>query len=206
MDYNPFDWYWLAEDARVYASKRQIMVTDADAEYAAWLLQAGNIPSEWPRDLAGEQTNDALQDVLRPYDLYVDLIYYTAHARQTKIEGDITVNGLPFSTDPLTLGSLNSAYIYVQQKNTTTFSWKLPDGSFITLDKADIIALHDAANDFAQDCYRCEDTTLDGIEAGTITDRAAVDAAFAAISNTFTGLSEDAQKVRHGPRKAKKRG
>jgi hypothetical protein len=203
--YNPFDWYWLADDGRVFASKRQVIVTDADAEYQAWLT-AGNHPSDWPRDLAGEQTDAALQDVLRPYNIFVNLAYYTAHARQKRIESDITVNGLPFSTDPLTYGSLNSAFIYTQAKTASTFSWKLPDGSFITLDKTDIAALHDASNRFAQDCYKCEDTTLDGIEAGTITDRAAIDAAFAAIPNTFTGLSEDAQKVRHGPRKAKKRG
>ena len=188
--------YWLADDARVYDSQRQIITTTADDHYVAW-LEHFNVPTPWPRDLAGDQTNKSLQDVLHPHDLFVDLIYYIGFVRKKTIQGDIIVNGLRFSTDPLTLGSLNSAYIYTVSNNGAVFSWKLPDGSFITLNKADVDALQTIANTFAQDCFKCEDTTLDGIEAGTITTREQVDAAFAAVPNSFTGLTEDAQKVRH---------
>ena len=192
--YNVYNNYWKADDGRVFASARQVIVDETDADFIAW----GNDPSPWPRDLDGNQTNEALQEVLRPNGIYVDLAFYAGGARQKRIEGDIVVNGLTFSTDPLTLGSLNSAYIYTQAKTGDTFSWKLPDGSFITLSKADIAALHDAANDFAQNCYQCEDTTLDKIEAGTITTREQVDAEFAAVSNTFTGLrSAKELKLRH---------
>ena len=199
----PLDWYWSAEDGRVYASARQAIIDGTDADYLAW-IEAGNTASAWPRDEAGNQTDAMLQGVVQPYGLAVNLVYYTAMVRRQKLQSDITVNGLPFSTDPLTLGSLNSAYIYAQAKPGDVFSWKLPDGSFITLTKDDIAALHDCTNEFAQSCFACEDTTLTGIEARTITDRAAIDAAFASIPSTFTGLSQEARKVRHGARTAAK--
>ena len=197
---NPKNWYWLADDGRVFSSATETIVTADDATYAEWIA-AGNVPSAWPRDDAGNQTDAALQDVLTPYGMFANLDYYTANARLEKQSSAITVNGMPFATDAWTIGSLNSAYIYVQAKANSTFSWKLPDGSFITLNKADITALHDAVNGYVQACYVCEDTTLDGIEAGTITDRAPIDAAFAAISSTFTGLSNEATTSRrHGPK------
>jgi hypothetical protein len=199
---NPINWYWLADDGRIFSSASQSLVTVDNPAYVAWSHTYQ--PTAWPVDDAGAQTDEALQDVLRPYDIYVNLAYYTGGARQKKIAGDIVVNGLPFSTDPLTYGSLNSAYIYTIDKQSDTFSWKLPDGSFITLNTADIKALQNAANQFAQSCFACEDTTLDGIETGTITTRAQVDAAFAAISNSFTGLSADDQlQRRHMSRAAK---
>lgn len=194
--WNPAYHFWLADDGRVYASNRQIITTEADADYAAWVA-AGNTATQWPRDDAGNQTNDAMQAVVGPHGQFVDLTYYTADARQRKMGSNLVVNGLPFATDPITYSSLNSAYIYTQAKTGDVFSWKLPDGTFVTLDKTDIAALHVAANSYGQSCYKCEDDTLAAIEAGTITDRAAIDAAFAAISNVFTGLSSDAQKVRH---------
>lgn len=192
--FNVYSNYWLADDGRVYSSARQVIVDSTDADYVAW----GNDPSHWPRDDAGNQTNEALQEVLRPNNIYVDLAFYAAGARQARLQSDIFVNGIRFSTDPLTFGSLNSAYIYTQSNAGAVFSWKLPDGGFVTLNKADTDALQAAANEFAQACFTCEDTTLDGIEAGTITTREQVDALFAAVSNEFTGLRDAKElKLRH---------
>ncbi|UGX90323.1 hypothetical protein G6321_00031300 [Bradyrhizobium barranii subsp. barranii] len=64
--FNPFDWYWVADDGRVYSSKRQVVVVDTnDPTFVAWKL-AEYVPTIWPRDLAGNQTDAALQDVLTP--------------------------------------------------------------------------------------------------------------------------------------------
>jgi hypothetical protein len=68
--FNPFDWYWLADDDRVFTSARQLIVDASDADYQSW-TGVGNLPTSWPRDDAGNQTNDALQEVLTPYGLSV---------------------------------------------------------------------------------------------------------------------------------------
>jgi hypothetical protein len=129
------------------------------------------------------------------------LASYAAVARDNRLTSGIIVNGQPFATDAYTYSSLNSAYIFTQAQTGSEFSWKLPDGSFVTLNKADIAALHNASNSFGQQCYACEDTTLTAIEAGTIIDTAAIDAAFAAVSNNFTGMAMSEMKVRHAPKK-----
>jgi hypothetical protein len=61
----------------------------------------------------------------------------------------------------------------------------MSDGSFVTLSKGSIATLMNNMASFVQNCYTCEYNTVDAITAGTITDRAGVDAAFAAVSNTF---------------------
>jgi hypothetical protein len=194
------DYYWKADDGRVYGSKNQTIVTDADPEYVEW--STGQRAQIWPRELDGTQTEAAMQDVLNPFgNLFVNLEYYTAHARRVKYAEDITVNGMPFSTDPVTMGSLNTAQIYTGASPDATFSWKLSDGSFITLTAPDIVALQAAVAQFGQDCFACEDTVLTGIETGTITTRAEIDAAFSAVSNSFTGLKADPGSTRHGKRK-----
>jgi hypothetical protein len=67
--YNVFDWYWLAEDGRVFSSKRQLVVDESDAAYAEWANYGQ--PTPWPRDDSGSQTDQALQDVFDSYDIKV---------------------------------------------------------------------------------------------------------------------------------------
>ena len=198
--YNPYDWYWLADDGRVFASGRQLVVDSTDADYVAWAVNF-NAP-EWPRDSDGNQTDAALQAHLAPYpNLFVNLAFYTADARAKKNDGGVIVNGLPFATDAVTMMSLNAAYIYTIDKQQNSFSWKLPDGTFITLDTQAVKDLQSCVAGFGQDCFTCEDDILTAIEGGTITDRAGVDAAFAAVSNVFTGLLRNNPVPRHGPAK-----
>jgi len=200
--FNPNNWYWVADDGRVFASGRQLIVDTSDPNYVA---SAGMATSQWPRDEAGNQTNAALQEVLRPYNIFVDLTYYTADARQRRYAGDIIVNGLPFSTDPVSLGGLNAAMLYTADKQVNDFSWKLPDGTFITLNTAQIKDLQSVVAAFGQSCFVCEDEVLTAIEAGTTTTREQVDTAFAAVSNTFTGATLVDLKARHAPKKVVKK-
>jgi hypothetical protein len=188
--------YWLADDKRVYSGPQQLIVTEADPDYVAWLA-AGNVVNPWPRDDAGNQTNEALQDVLTPYSMFVDLVHYTSDVRDKKSNGGVIVNGLPFASDPVTMMSLNAAYIYTIDKASNEFSWKLPDGTFITLDTQGVKDLQSCVAGFGQDCFACEDDTLTAIEGGTITDRQQVDAAFAAVSNVFTSATAFEKTRRH---------
>jgi hypothetical protein len=72
--YDPYDWYWRAEDRRIYGSKRQTIVTDADADLLAWCGEGDEAaePQTWPRDEAGVQTDAALQAVLDTYGLTIN--------------------------------------------------------------------------------------------------------------------------------------
>lgn len=63
--YNPFDWYWLNEDGRIYSSARQAVIPHDDPTFLAWKNE-DRVPTAWPRDLSGNQTDEALREVLTP--------------------------------------------------------------------------------------------------------------------------------------------
>ena len=65
IPYNPFDWYWLADDGRLYSSARSGLTDASDPAYLSW----GGVATSWPRDDDGAQTDAALQEVLAPYGL-----------------------------------------------------------------------------------------------------------------------------------------
>lgn len=71
--FDPKDWYWAAEDGRIFSSAREAFVEDNDdAEFQAWTA-LGNAPTPWPRDNDGVQSDAALDDVLLPYGIHTTL-------------------------------------------------------------------------------------------------------------------------------------
>ena len=68
MDYNAANWYWLASDSRIYSSSQQALIKEKDKDFVAWKA-AGNLPTPWPKDGEGKETNEALAAVLAPYSL-----------------------------------------------------------------------------------------------------------------------------------------
>lgn len=196
---NIADHYWIIAGSTtdVYGSKTNTRVAANDPVYVGW--SASNA--------ASSILNEAeLADVLKPYNLLPAWLFgaptfiqptptsydkdqlkaYSAYARATKQRAGILVNGIPFPTDAVTLGGLNSAYIYTIDKAADTFSWKLPDGTFITLDTQGIKDLQSAVSEFGQRCFDCEDQLAASIDAGTVSALPPIDAAYAAISNEFT--------------------
>jgi Domain of unknown function (DUF4376) len=181
----PYDWYWLADDKRVFASARQVIVTDTDPAYLAWIAIPGNLATPWPYDAAGNQTEAALQVVLAPYNLFVNPIYYAADARYRRASGGLTVtsiNTVPFLTDPVARNTLANANEYAKATPHDT-DWKFADGSFKSLTPAQLATATDAMASFVQACFTCESQTITAINGGSITTHAQVDAAFAAIAN-----------------------
>lgn len=79
-NYDPYRWYWRAEDSRIFSSASQGMVSEDDDDYQAWLT-AGFMPSRWPRDDLGNQTDAALAEVLAPYGLSVGLTALKANLK-----------------------------------------------------------------------------------------------------------------------------
>jgi hypothetical protein len=181
--FNVYDNFWLADDNRVFGSAKQIISDTSDPDYVAW--SNSFFASPWPRDGAGNQTNAALQDVLTPYNLFIDLVYYTANARWLWQTGGITVAGETYLTDRVSGNERNVAYNYAQANPATTFDWKLPNGTFVALTAAQLTHVAESEAGFVQSCFTCEQNTVASITGGTITTRAQVDAAFSAISNVF---------------------
>lgn len=68
MQYTPADWYWKASDGRVYASGRNALVYPYDSPYLAFVARWGGC-TPWPTDAAGNQTTQALQDVVGQYGI-----------------------------------------------------------------------------------------------------------------------------------------
>jgi hypothetical protein len=185
-NYNPYDWYWLADDARLFSSKQQLLIDDTDSGYVTW-TDLGNVPTPWPRDDAGNQTDASLQEVVGPNGVFVNLVYYAADARFRHATGGVivsSISAIAFLTDVVARNTLANANEHA--KNTPgTVAWKFADGSFMNLDGAQLTTATNAVATFVQNCFSCESTTVDGIDGGTITTRQQVDDAFAAISNVF---------------------
>lgn len=73
------DWYWLADDGRLYSSAEQ-----RSSPRKSRPMSHGGPPisrRRGQRDGAGEQTDAALRDVLAPYGLWTDLYAYAADKR-----------------------------------------------------------------------------------------------------------------------------
>ena len=66
--YNPHDWYWKSSAGKIYSSRQQALIKEDDADYKSW-LDAGNLPTPWPTQNDGEETDAMLQSVLDPYNI-----------------------------------------------------------------------------------------------------------------------------------------
>jgi hypothetical protein len=77
--FNPQDWYWLADDGRVFSSARSETVKETDKQFKAW-KEIWIAPTRWPCDGDGKQTDEALDSVLHPYGLNVGLSAFKKQA------------------------------------------------------------------------------------------------------------------------------
>lgn len=107
LNYTPHDWYWRSEDGRIFSSDRGRLV---DSEDVGWAL-AEDIGrwTSWPTSSSGEQTQEALQEVLAPYGIYIGLEELKA-ALTAKIDADAEIHRLKFIT-----GGSGQALTYAQK-------------------------------------------------------------------------------------------
>lgn len=183
--YNPSDWYWQADDDRLYGSARQALVADVedDEEYEAWSGD-GNSPTRWPSDDVGVQTDAALQDVLSPYGLALwpvppkeQLSTYAADKRWQVETGGITVAGVPVATDDRSKIMIIGARVKADADPAFTTPWIGADGSINVINAATAIVISDEVLAHVAACFEEFKSVLAGIEAGTITASAEIDAA-----------------------------
>lgn len=179
--YDPRDWYWLAEDGRLFASARITVVTVEDAGYRAWLEAGGPGATGWPRDEAGAQTEDALQEVLTPYGLFAGLSAYAAARRYAVETSGITVGGSEIATDRGSQALITGAFNLVTINPKTTIKFKA-SGTFVTLDASAVTIIATEVGQHVQACFAKEADVVAGITVGTIKTLADIDAAFASLT------------------------
>lgn len=68
LNFLPTNWYWLADDGRIYSSAKQAIINEKDENFVAW-QKAGYLTTPWPKDAEGKETEAALAEVLAPYGL-----------------------------------------------------------------------------------------------------------------------------------------
>lgn len=105
---------------------------------------------------------------------------YAAAMRWAKETGGVVFGGVPIPTDERTQMVLSGAY--ARAKGDPSYSipnWKLESGAYTSLSNAQIIAIAEAVADHIQACFDLNAQADDGIEAGTITTEAEIDALFA---------------------------
>lgn len=173
----PSDWYWKADDGRVYSSAAQSLVEE-DISH----LMDG--VTRWPSDDDGNQTDAALEDVLhvhgltlQPIDPEVDLANYAADRRWRAEVGGIEVDGLAVHTDDRSKMMIMGARLKAASDPGFTTEWKTAAGEFITINADTILLVSDAILDHVAACFAAEADVIAKIEAGDITDIAGIDAA-----------------------------
>jgi hypothetical protein len=177
----PYDWYWLADDGRLYSSSAQMQVVPDDQKYQDW-VEAGNTASFWPRDETGEQTDAELQSVLFEYRLAVDLKAYAFMLRDQKEHDGMTVTTVPgitqSRTDSYTQELLSRYHNAVLNNASFVAMWVLPDRSTLKLNKKAITDFFVEMTEFTTETYGTYATVIDGIDNGTITTIGQIDTAF----------------------------
>jgi len=68
ITFTPQNWFWAAEDGRIFSSAAGAIVPASDPAYQAWIA-AGNVATPWPRDDQGGQTALALDEAMAPWGL-----------------------------------------------------------------------------------------------------------------------------------------
>ena len=68
MQYTPTNWYWIAENGRIYSSAKQAIINSKDDAFIKWQA-SGYLPTPWPKDAQGQQSDSALAEVIAPFGL-----------------------------------------------------------------------------------------------------------------------------------------
>jgi hypothetical protein len=178
--YNPNNWYWRAEDGRIFASARQLIVDESDPDFIAFA--ATTAPTPWPRDDAGEQTDPALQAVLQPYDVFVTNEAYAAFRRwEVEQQGVTSRAGVPLKTDDRSKSMIIGAGLAATVDPAFVTTWVGADGGFYPLTNAQLQEQVGDLQTHIDACFAAYTDIVTQVRAKKITTHAQIDKRFAAI-------------------------
>jgi hypothetical protein len=172
--FHPYDWYWLADDARLFSSATQSLVQSTDPNYITWT--EGGPATAWPRDNAGNQTDPSLQDVLTPYNLFATP-QAAAYAELMKsIDGGFTTtgvasapSGMPTMSAQYNRTEINIARGAAIDNTSYTTTWLGADGVGYPLTNAELKgSLYQALNTHMNAAYTTYFQTAMAIKEGKI--------------------------------------
>ncbi len=129
-------------------------------------------------DADAENVEALIDDIanLRSAALKSSLLVYAADKRWRVETGGIVVGGMSVATDDRSKLMITGARVKADKDAAFTTNWKTPAG-FVEIDAATIIAISNAVLDHVDASFAIEGAVLAGIEAGTITTQAQIDAA-----------------------------
>lgn len=175
--FNPSDWYWAKEDGKVFSSARRKSYASSDQEYKAW-LEAGNFPTRYPRDESGNESEDELATSLLAHGVFIRPKEYAAAKRYALETRGFIFQGHPIATDRESRVSISGMALGASLLgNEFSTSWKCEDGTFITLDATEALALATSVMSFVSACFGVESSIAAAIESGEITTVEQVDQA-----------------------------
>lgn len=177
--FDPANCYWVQDDGTLYSGRAQTIVPATDGDYVAWCA-AGMAAVPWPRDAAGDQTEQALQDVLTPHGMFASLTAYAEDAKWRREIGGITVAGLSVATDDRSKLMIAGARLAALADPAWTTQWHVGGGVLVPLAAPEVVAISDAVLAHVDACFAAFGAVVSAIEAGTITAPAEIDTAFAA--------------------------
>jgi hypothetical protein len=93
-----------------------------------------------------------------------------------------TVAGTPLATDDMSQVKIAAVKQAFDATIITTATFKAANGTFVTVNAAQMTALYAGVVAHVQACYAAEASAAAAINGGTVTTYAGVDAAFAAIT------------------------
>jgi len=103
---------------------------------------------------------------------------YAANKRWLTEVGGTVINNLDVATDESGRMKINMLYLLSQADQQLVSDWKMPDGSFVELGKAEIETLQTGVSGFIEQCFTAEEQARTGIGNGSITTYDQVDALF----------------------------
>jgi len=159
MAFNPYNWYWLADDGRIFSSLQQAQVPDTDQGYNDF-CQA-NTPTRWPADDAGAQTDASLQAALDPHQtIFANNMYYSANQRWLSENLGITVTGvasapggMPLLTDDRSKNLVGLCQSIAIADATFPTTWVAADWNNYALTNAEIKSMAQQLYQHINDCF-----------------------------------------------------
>jgi hypothetical protein len=180
-NYNPVDWYWIVADdqSKVWSSARAGYVSANDEAFVLWTA-GGNLPT---RIASIEELSDVFA---AQYPAGMLTTYANARQWSLATSGRVVQLGgraLPFKTDPESLALINGkAYRLSMPGSPTTVNWQIGPTEFVPIAASDFTAIAIEIADWVQATFDALPAIFAGIEAGSITTTAQIDAALAAVS------------------------